>query len=76
MNTQPIAEGIYKVRTLTALYGTYATSAPGDELSAKAIQQEMKAAREQILRQLIELKKTVKALQQETLPMQEGDEMQ
>ncbi|MBI2137198.1 hypothetical protein HYU12_01620 [Candidatus Woesearchaeota archaeon] len=76
MNTQPIAEGIYKVKSLAALYETYATSAPKDESGARAMQQEMKVAREQILRQLIELKKTVKKLQRETMPIQEEGETQ
>jgi len=61
-------ENLYEIKTLISLYSKYAQASPETSPELKNTQREMKAAKKQILKQIMELKRTVKKMEAEVVP--------
>jgi len=68
LKTEVITENLYEIKSLFSLYGNYVQSSPKSSSEAKSTQKEMKVVKQQILKQLIDLKKLVKTMESEVAP--------
>jgi len=68
LNTELIAENIYEINSLIVLYRNYVESYPKNPADYKNTQREMKVTKEQILKQLVDLKKVVRKMELEVVP--------
>jgi len=72
VDTQLITERLYEIKSFVSVYRKYAESAQ-DESKVESTKREMKIVKEQILKQLIDLKKHVKRLEGRVTPRIGGE---
>ncbi len=68
MDTETIVAKCFEVKSLIAVYRKYAESSPSNNVDVERAGREMRLAKEQILRHLLEMKRRVKSLELEVKP--------
>ena len=68
MDVEPVLAGCFEVKSLIAVYRKCADSSPADGAVAERSGREMRLAREQILKRLLEMKRLVRRLELEVKP--------
>ena len=66
LKAELITESLYELKSLFSLYRNYVKSFP--KTNARETKKEMKVVKQQILKQIIDVKKTVKKMELEVVP--------